>query len=61
MTTMEKGRGPLFKKDGFLFMVFATNQANFWPGIWPQVEKGIYAEGLVSLQELLSYFKQLSS
>lgn len=44
MTTMAKGRSPLFKQDGFLFMVFATNQANFWPNIRPQIEKGIYTQ-----------------
>lgn len=38
---MAKGRGPLFKQDGFPFMVFATKQTDFWPNTWPQVVKGI--------------------
>lgn len=44
VTTMAKGRGLLFKQDGFSFMVFATKQTNFWPNTWPQVETGIYAQ-----------------
>lgn len=41
---MAKGRSPLFKQHGFLFMVFGTKQSNFWSNTWPQVEKGIYAQ-----------------
>lgn len=41
---MAKGRSPLFKQRGFLFMVFGTKQTNFWPSTWSQVETGIYAQ-----------------